>query len=129
MVPCDNDFERAFARFLDSAGDVSAFAKLPQSFGFSIDYVDAGMNLRSYYPDFVAIDSAGKHWLIETKGMEATDVVHKDNAARVWCGNATALTATHWRYLKVPQKAYEILQPSKLEHLEALDSGRARPIL
>ncbi len=29
MVPCDNDFERAFAHFLDDAADVSAFAKLP----------------------------------------------------------------------------------------------------
>ena len=32
------------------------------------------MNLRSYYPDFVALDSAGQHWLIETKGMESAEV-------------------------------------------------------
>ncbi len=70
MVPCDNDFEKSFAKFLDSADDIKAFAKLPQPFGFSIDYVDFGMNLRSYYPDFAAIDSEGQHWLIETKGME-----------------------------------------------------------
>jgi len=60
MIPCDNDFEKSFARFLDDAEDISAFAKLPQPFGFSIDYVDFGMNLRSYYPDFVALDSAGR---------------------------------------------------------------------
>jgi type III restriction enzyme len=79
------------------------------------------MNLRAYYPDFVALANDGVHWLIETKGMEATDVVHKDNAARIWCRNATALTGLLWRYLKVPQKAYETLQPSKLEHLGALE--------
>ena len=28
MTPCDNDFERAFARFLDNATDVKRFAKL-----------------------------------------------------------------------------------------------------
>jgi len=74
MVPCENEFEKEFTRFLDSADDVRAFAKLPQPFGFSIDYTDGGMNLRAYYPDFVAVDKEGTHWLIETKGMGATDV-------------------------------------------------------
>ncbi|MCI0417418.1 DEAD/DEAH box helicase family protein [bacterium] len=67
LVPCDNEFERAFAKFLEGAGDVKAFSKLPQSFGFAIDYTD-GENLRSYYPDFVAIDVEGTHWLLESKG-------------------------------------------------------------
>ena len=34
MVPCDNDFERDFAKFLDNATTSAAFAKLPQPFGF-----------------------------------------------------------------------------------------------
>src|SRR5258708_34722097 len=34
LVPCANDFERDFAKFLDSAGDVCAFSKLPRAFGF-----------------------------------------------------------------------------------------------
>jgi type III restriction enzyme len=29
IVPCDNDFEKEFARFLENAADVRAFAKLP----------------------------------------------------------------------------------------------------
>ncbi len=120
MTPCDNDFERDFARFLENAEDVSAFAKLPQPFGFSIDYVDAGMNLRSYYPDFVALDSNGHHWLIETKGMESAEVSQKDAAAENWCENATTLTGTPWRYRKIPQKGFEVLQPSKLADLAAL---------
>ena len=32
LVPCENDFERAFAKFLDSAQDVARFAKLPAAF-------------------------------------------------------------------------------------------------
>lgn len=120
MVPCDNDFEKAFAKFLDSASDVKAFAKLPQPFGFSIEYTDGGMNLRSYYPDFVAVDSTETHWLIETKGMETADVSHKDLAARNWCENATALTGKSWKYAKVPQKGFEVLQPNKLSDLAAL---------
>jgi type III restriction enzyme len=125
MVPCDNEFERDFAHFLDDAEDVRAFSKLPQPFGFSIDYTDAGMNLRSYYPDFVAVDTQGTHWLIETKGMESTEVAHKDLAASNWCENATALTKTQWRYLKILQKAFEVLQPSRLEHLQALQPAVA----
>jgi type III restriction enzyme len=120
MVPCDNDFEKSFARFLDHADDVTAFAKLPQPFGFSIDYVDLGMNLRSYYPDFVAVDSSGVHWLIETKGMESSEVSQKDAAAANWCENATMLTKLPWRYVKVPQKGFEVLQPKHFADLEAL---------
>lgn len=124
MVPCENDFEKAFARFLENADDIRSFAKLPQSFGFSIDYTDGGMNLRSYYPDFVAIDKQGTHWLIETKGMETTDVGHKDIAATNWCENASALTKTQWKYAKVQQKAYETLQPTKFADLAALGIPR-----
>lgn len=120
MVPCDNDFEKDFARFLDNAEDISAFAKLPQPFGFSIDYVDFGNNLRSYYPDFVARDSAGGHWLIETKGMESAEVTQKDSAAKNWCENASALTKTQWNYRKVPQKGFEVLQPKDFSDLAAL---------
>ncbi len=120
MVPCDNDFEKSFAKFLDNADDISAFAKLPQPFGFSIDYVDLGMNLRSYYPDFVALDSSGQHWLIETKGMESAEVSQKDAAAANWCENASKLTKIPWRYVKVPQKGFEVLQPKHFADLAAL---------
>jgi type III restriction enzyme len=120
LVPCDNDFERDFAKFLDGCPDVRAFAKLPQVFGFSIEYTDTGMNLKSYYPDFVAVDDSGTHWLLEAKGQENTDVLRKDRAATLWADNATALTGTAWRYIKVPQKDYEALRPSRLADLAAL---------
>ncbi len=126
MVPCDNDFERDFVRFLDNAVDVKSFAKLPQPFGFSIEYIDPAMNLRSYYPDFAAADDDSTHWLIETKGMETSDVSHKDTAARNWCENASSLTQTTWKYAKVPQKAFEVLQPSRLAHLAALGATAAK---
>jgi type III restriction enzyme len=129
MVPCDNEFELAFSKFLDDAADVNRFSKLPQPFGFSIDYTDGGMNLRSYYPDFVAVDTQGVHWLIETKGAETAEVVHKDLAARNWCENASQLTQSEWRYIKVPQKAFEALQPSKLADLRALVSTNAAALL
>ena len=120
LVPCDNDFEREFAKFLDGCSDVRSFAKLPQIFGFSIEYTDAAMNLKSYFPDFVAEDDAGTHWLLEAKGQENVDVIRKDAAALMWCENATKLTGKPWRYIKVPQKDYEALRPSRLADLAAL---------
>jgi type III restriction enzyme len=113
-------FEREFAKFLDNASDVRAFAKLPRAFGFSIEYTDAAMNLKHYEPDFVAVDTAGVHWLLETKGQETVDVLRKDVAAIRWCENATTLTRGPWKYLKVPQKDFQTLQASRLADLSAL---------
>ncbi len=116
-VPCDNEFERRFAQFLESAQDVLAFAKLPEQFGFSIEYTDSVGNLRYYEPDFVAVLSDGSHYLIETKGREDPDVSHKDRAARLWCENASRLTGTPWTYLKVLQSEFEKLLPTGFSDL------------
>ncbi|MCC6445609.1 MAG: DEAD/DEAH box helicase family protein [Armatimonadetes bacterium] len=120
-VPCDNEFEREFARFLESAPDVEAFAKLPEPFRFVIEYTDSALNLRYYEPDFVAVTSDGTRYLIETKGREDVDVAHKDRAARLWCDNAAHLTGLPWRYLKVSQLEYTRLHPMRLEEALALD--------
>ena len=122
LVPCDNDFEREFAKFLDNAPEVEAFAKLPQAFGFSIDYTDSAMNLKSYYPDFEVVDVSGVHWLVETKGQETPEVARKDRAAILWCENATKLSEKAWKYMKVPQKGFEALQPARLADLSALQA-------
>ncbi len=125
LVACDNDFEREFAKFLDGAPDVKAFSKLPQTFGFAIEYTDGAANLRAYYPDFVAEAEDGTHWILETKGQESAEVLHKDRAASQWCENATALTKTTWKYLKVPQKEFAGLQPGSLEDLKVFQSPLA----
>lgn len=119
LVAADNEFERDFALFLEASGDVEAFAKLPPTsrLPFSIEYTDNATNLRYYEPDFVAVLAGGEHWLIETKGREDVDVAHKDRAARIWCENATLLSGTPWRYLKVPQIEFIKLQPGEFSEL------------
>lgn len=116
-VVCDNDFELAFARLLDQALDVAAFAKLSETFGFSVAYTDTRTNLRHYYPDFVVRQPDDTHWLVETKGREDVDVAHKDEAARAWCQRATELTGVTWQYLKVMQTEFERMQPDDFEDL------------
>lgn len=121
LVGADNQFEKTFAEFLQKAGDVNRFAKLPERFGFTIAYTDAAANLRYYEPDFVAVTDDGVHHLIETKGREDVDVAHKDRAAALWCENATLLTGMEWQYLKVPQKEFEKLHPDDFGDLIALE--------
>ncbi len=117
MVAVGNEFELNFAKFLENASDVDRFAKLPEQFGFAIEYTDSNNNLRYYEPDFVVVTTEGTHYLIETKGREDVDVANKDRAASLWCENATRLTGTDWQYIKVKQKEYEQLQPDDFKEL------------
>lgn len=117
LVACDNEFEKAFAKFLEKANDIDRFAKLPEQFNFAIEYTDSNNNLRYYEPDFVAVTTQGAQWLIETKGREDVDVANKDRAARLWCENATRLTGTEWNYLKALQKEFEKLQADEFADL------------
>ena len=67
------------------------FAKLPEQFGFAIEYTDSVGNLRYYEPDFVVLTGDGIHYIVETKGLEDINVANKDRAAQLWCENATQL--------------------------------------
>ena len=116
-TPCDNEYELAFAKFLDKATDIKAFAKLPEQFGFCIQYTDTLANIRNYFPDFIVIDKEDNRWIIETKGREDIEVKLKDNAAINWCNTATELTGTDWKYLKVLQKDFEDLRPDDFAEL------------
>lgn len=120
VVAVENEFERRFAKFIEDAEDVVRFSKLPEQFGFAIEYMDSMSSLRYYEPDFVAVLSDGAHYLVETKGREDPDVKFKDRAAAVWCENAVFLTGTSWRYMKVPQKEFEKLEPDLFSDLKAL---------
>ncbi len=120
FVACDNAYETAFARFLEGAADVTAFAKLPMRFGFSIDYIDDTGNLRLYHPDWLARTDDGVMHLIETKGYIGSEVGQKDRAATVWCENSTALAGGTWRYRRVDQRDFEKLAPNHLADLVAL---------
>ena len=116
-VACDNEFERDYAKFLDEAEDVFAFAKLPFQFGFTIAYTDTRANIRNYFPDFIVKLSDDNYWVVETKGREDLDVAMKDQAAQCWCENATELTDKNWNYMKVSQSEFEKLKPESFREL------------
>jgi type III restriction enzyme len=124
LVPCDNEFEKEFARFLQKADDVTRFAKLPEQFGFAIEYTDSASNLRYYEPDFVVLTTDGTHYIAETKGLEDVNVANKDRAAHLWCENTTKLTGKAWAYVKILQTAYKQLQPTRFEDLMVLEQKK-----
>ncbi len=93
---------------------------MPEQFNFAIEYTDNAGNLRYYEPDFVVVTGDGVHYLVETKGLEDTNVANKDRAAQLWCENTTRLAGKPWAYLKVLQTAYRQLQPTRFEDLSIL---------
>jgi len=106
-VPCDNDFEVDFAKFLDRAEDVTAFSKIVPKIGFFVEYRDSNGNLRLYYPDLVILTNNNEHIVVETKGREDVDVEHKDKRINLWCEDATNLTGSRWVFIRVNQEDFE----------------------
>ncbi len=121
LVPCGNEFEKAFAKFLENAGDVLRFSKLPEQFGFAIEYTDSNNNLRYYEPDFVVVANDSAHFLVETKGREDVDVKNKDRAAMLWAENATRLTGT----VAVHQGPAIRIRKTFAERIRGIDGVRA----
>ena len=97
--------EYALAELLDAAAqDITWWVRISTNEG---TYIEWG-NGRRYYPDFIAIDASGLHWLIEAKSdkdAENRDVLEKQAAAERWARhvNDSGETDAEWRYLLVTE--------------------------
>ena len=111
LVAGDNPFEQAFAQFLHDAGDVQAFYKNSEATGFTLEYQSAGGGIiRDYRPDFLARDTEGVVWIIETKGREDIQDARKWERLKLWCADASAQDAPRaYRALFVRQEDWESL--------------------
>ncbi|HCP32064.1 TPA: hypothetical protein DIT45_02285 [Candidatus Acetothermia bacterium] len=116
FVATYNDFEKAFARFLDGADDVLRFAALgttEQDTGteFRIDYLKPSGATGFYYPDWVVVQEAENgevYWIIETKGRVWEGTEAKDRAMAYWCKHVSEETGELWRYLRVNQSDFTL---------------------
>ena len=106
-VPCDNELEDDFAKFLDRADDVVAFAKILPRMGFRVEYKDSEDNFRFYTPDFIVRLGNKEYIFIETKGLEDIDVKFKDKRIQQWCADASELTGNKYKFIRVNQKDFE----------------------
>jgi type III restriction enzyme len=122
-TPVDSSLEARFAEFLDTALDVSAWAKLTMNTRFALEYIGKSGALRYYYPDFVMRLTNDSCLVIETKGQEDLDVALKDLRARRWCVDATRLAGREWAYEKVPQKLFDKFHGDSIASLRAFLSA------
>ena len=93
----------------DSASNISWWARVDSGSDIYIEWGDS----QKYFPDFVAIDFEGTHWLIETKAdsqVEAQDVQEKKKAAERWQRhvNDSSETEVEWRYLFVSESNLKV---------------------
>jgi type III restriction enzyme len=113
--PHAGGFELRFARFLDDAPDVLAFAKNYLAVGFKIDYVKADGDLSNYVPDFIVKTTEGTVWIAETKGRAELDLPQKMARLKQWCADATeasqAENGPEYRFVYVDQKGFERTPP------------------
>ena len=116
-------FELRFAKFLDDAPDVLAFAKNYLAVGFKLDYVKSDGDLSNYVPDFFVKSDDGNIWIIETKGREELDLPRKLARLRQWCEDATAALAessgASYRFVYVDQGGFERHPPTSFAALVA----------
>jgi len=116
LVPCANEFERAFSDFCDYAGDLAAFAKNAGPQKLMIDYLRPDGHRALYVPDYLIRNTKGDYVLCELKGKEDALVPIKARAAVEWCRAATK-EKRRWQYLYVP---YHLFQQSSAGTIEEL---------
>lgn len=121
--PHSGGFELRFAKFLDDAPDVAAFAKNYLAVGFKVDYVKADGDLSTYTPDFIIRTTDGTVWIVETKGREELDLPQKMARLRQWCEDATNASKSDsgpsYRFVYVDQKGFEQNTPQTFASLAA----------
>ncbi|MGE9781967.1 DEAD/DEAH box helicase [Janibacter sp. G368] len=101
--------EFRLAVLLDNDDSVTAWTRITPELPLRIAYT-TGSVARHYIPDFLAIDDAGVHWVLEAKAdSEMTDaiVVAKADAASQWVRtvNASPAVGPHWAYALVSETA------------------------
>ncbi|WP_222102187.1 DEAD/DEAH box helicase [Candidatus Propionivibrio aalborgensis] len=121
--PNASGLEFAFAKFLDDAPDVAAFAKNYLAVGFKIEYVKANSDLSNYIPDFIVKTADGSVWIVETKGRAELDLPQKMKRLGQWCADATSASRAEngpaYGFVYVDQEGFERHAPRDFAGLAA----------
>lgn len=128
LVPCENEFERAFTDFCDYAEDVSAFAKNAGPQKLMMDYLRPDGHRAFYVPDFFVREKDGACYLCELKGKEDVLVPLKARAAGEWCKVASKARYP-WRYLYIPYHLFQQSAPNSIEELARACEPTLRSLL
>ncbi|MBS3935629.1 MAG: DEAD/DEAH box helicase family protein [Sulfuritalea sp.] len=121
--PNAGGLELAFAKFLDDAPDVAAFAKNYLAVGFKVEYVKTNGDLSNYIPDFIVKTADGSVWLVETKGRAELDLPQKMKRLGQWCEDATTASQAEngpaYGFVYVDQEGFEQHAPRDFAALKA----------
>ena len=95
--------EFVLAASFDRSPAVRAWVRIDDTVPLRITYL-AGAVQRQYEPDFIVIDDAGTHWIVEGKRdgeMTAPIVIAKRDAAAAWVTTVNGSAEVHetWAYL------------------------------
>ena len=109
-----NDYEKAFARFLERCKGIARFASrgtMEQETGtrFHVDYLKPSGAIGFCHPDWVAVQKTERgevNWIIETKGREWEGTGAKDAAISDWCNKVSEQTGKPWRFVRVNQAQF-----------------------
>ena len=114
-------FELEFARFLERAPDVAAFAKNYLAVGFRIDYVKTDGDISNYIPDFLVKARTGEVFVVETKGRAEIDLPNKMGRLKQWCADATDASGANggpaYRFVYVDQDGFKAHRPADFDSL------------
>ncbi len=114
----DSHLELQFAAFLEACGDIISYAKNCLAVHFQIDYVNADGNISNYYPDFIVKCSSDSVVIVETKGLEDTDVPLKMKRLREWCADVNkAQSDIHYDYVFVDEESFRQYKPKRFKEL------------
>jgi len=104
-VNCFDAYSTEFrlATLFDASPGVKAWVRIDESVPLRITYL-MGAVQREYEPDFIVIDDAGVHWIVEGKAdaeMTTSVVLAKRDAAQAWAAavNASPNVAQKWGYI------------------------------
>jgi type III restriction enzyme len=114
----DSNLELLFASFLEKCPDVISYTKNFLAVHFNLDYVNAGGNISNYYPDFIVKTSSSDIFIVETKGLEDTDVPLKTARLKEWCkdinGNQNKF---NFDFVFVEEEDFEKYKPNTFAEL------------
>ena len=114
----DQGFELRFSGWLDKRTDVASWGKNFLGVGFKLDYVNTKGLLTNYIPDFFVKLGDGRHYIVETKGLEELDLPLKMERLKQWCEDVNALhDSIVWDYVYVDQTSFETYEPGSFAAL------------
>ena len=114
--------EFMLADLFEKSAPVKAWVRIDETVPLRITYLSGAVQ-RQYEPDFVVIDDAGGHWIVEGKrdvDMASPVVIAKRDAAAAWVKTVNSSDEVHetWAYLLASESVC-----SAATSWEALKSG------